>query len=189
MESDAVAKAHEALKLFSTIERSGVFDDKDAERLAVSHQTSEGGKKPSKTAVAAPQSAGAAKRPNPGVDEAIMTKLHRRNKELVAEVEALKLQLSGAPAPAAGQPASSGGAHGPQAALSRAETRLLQKQLSDLRTVNLRSIDNGEATGKVNKEVKDFFHLSRQKMLEDSAALEVERSLWNAALLAAEDSL
>ena len=163
-DSDAIAKAHEALQLFSAIESSGAFEDKrDAERLAATKQPSIGrdrnaaGSSQRTSSTSAPRgAAGAAK-----VDDAIMTKLHRRNKELVAEVEDLKRRLSSGSIPR-DQP--SNGSSAPTAhselALVRAENRLLQKQLAELRAVNLRSIDAGEATGKVNRDVKEFFHVS-----------------------------
>uniref|UniRef100_A0A7S1MT80 Uncharacterized protein n=1 Tax=Neobodo designis TaxID=312471 RepID=A0A7S1MT80_NEODS len=198
--SDAIAKAHEALELFSAIESAGVFDSKDAERLAAANREPESKKsrntreKERSGAPTAATSSRTAASKNAGVDEAIMTKLHRRNKELTAEVERLRQQLGSAEcheqqpctsAPDATRDASKRSMC--DLALARAETRLLQKQLNEIRAVNLRSIDKGEATGKVNKEVKDFFHLTRQKIIEDAAAVEVERALWNTALSAAED--
>jgi hypothetical protein len=50
----------------------------------------------------------------------------------------------------------------------------------------LRSIDAGEATGKVNRDVKAFFQATKQKIYDDAVQLEAERLAWNQALLTAE---
>merc|ERR1712083_546182 len=45
----------------------------------------------------------------------------------------------------------------------------LQKQHDELFDAKLECINQGEATGKVNKEVKSFFVATRQRLINDAA--------------------
>lgn len=57
-----------------------------------------------------------------------------------------------------------------------ARARKLQEQYDELLGVKLECIAQGEATGKVNKEVKAFFTALKQKMTNDALFAEVERA-------------
>jgi hypothetical protein len=142
-------------------------------------------------AASRPPTGAAAEAPRPTTADQASLQLRVREQE--ATIAALRAQLQQVQATAAAAaavgaaPTSSpagGAATSVSDATAAAELRLVREQLVQSRkqydalaTVNLDCVREGEATGKVNKEVKAFFVTTRQKMLEDSAAQEAERAL------------
>jgi hypothetical protein len=143
-------------------------------------------------AASRPPTGAAAEAPRPTTADQASLQLRVREQE--AAIAALRAQLqqvqataAAAGAAAAAAPTSSpagGAATSVSDTTAAAELRLVREQLAQSRkqydalaTVNLDCVREGEATGKVNKEVKAFFVTTRQKMLEDSAAQEAERAL------------
>ena len=144
------------------------------------------------------------------VADAITKRLHKKNQELVAQIErlkkethpeasgaqpsseafhalsplkreierkdkeirALKEMLSGGPSTASRK----GAASEKLGVLAEARAKKLQEQYDELVQVKLECIAHGEATGKVNKEVKAFFTALKQKMINDALFAEVERA-------------
>lgn len=95
----------------------------------------------------------------------------------VQEVESLRAQLK--------QQQNASNAKQSQSAASitsemdRMELLQLRKQYQDLLGIKIEILERGESTGKVNKEVKDFFVAAKSKLVSDVAARETERALWN----------
>ena len=71
----------------------------------------------------------------------------------------------------------------------RAQVKGLKQQLDDTIAAKVECIVQGEATGRVNKEVKAFFVSTRQKQLDDAARFDAERALWQAQIMALEDKV
>jgi hypothetical protein len=194
MSHDSNARAQEALRLFAQIQAAGVFEDKAD--VAAKPRAAQGGASPRRAPSASRVRQTTPSRTEPHhkqVDDAVIAKLHKRNKELIAELESLKLRLASSEhntgnsdAIVVGEHSKQHAQHSPESVLLRAETKLLKRQLEELRAANLRSIDAGEATGKVNRDVKAFFQATKQKIYDDAVQLEAERLAWNQALLTAE---
>lgn len=67
--------------------------------------------------------------------------------------------------------------------LLRQRVQLLERQLGELSKHRLEAIVAGEATGKVNKEVKDFFSVMREQLVDSLALAEAERFTLNERLM------
>lgn len=142
--------------------------------------------------------------PSPSLTDEIVRRMHEKNQALIKEVKDLKEQLGGKSARAThGQiissAQSSASTEGLAAQLScstvhdrvdvaflRARVLELQAQLDELQLRRLDSLDAGEATGRVNKDVKEYFVAMRNRLLQHLAATEAERILYNEILVRAE---
>ena len=161
------------------------------------------------------------------VADAIMKRLHKKNQELIAQVEQLKKK---AVEPSASLMSSTGSSTSlveqlrqdlarrdieiralrdslssstatkrEPAATSSSTARLMQlhnaerekwkAQYNDLLAVKLEFIAQGEATAKVNKEVKNFFQAMKTKMVDDALHREMERAAMNELLFELEQRL
>lgn len=272
----ASRRIQEALQLFQELQNAPIADIDDGDRLRGSsapHST----QKPSNDhhnamALAKKPHAPGAKHPPPHLEElkhklqvadAIMKRLHKKNQELVTQIEAMKAsggvpiksredaegaaaaddvqrlrrdcalrdkeiqqlkeqlrsaanheaqhdvkaKLTSSPRPVAdkattkeekpkGAPQASPAKDAIQGSRSRvlaqlheAERTKWSAQYNEIVNVKLECIAQGEATGKVNKEVKAFFTALKQKVMDDAVHYEVQRAAMNEALFDAEMKL
>jgi hypothetical protein len=141
------------------------------------------------------------------VNEAILKQLHKKNQALQAEVARLTKALEQSKPSSSGVDSSapvkgnsqlqelenlraqlkqqqagekkSLSAASITAEMDRLELLQLRKQYQDLLGIKIEILERGESTGKVNKEVKDFFVATKAKLVSDVVARETERALWN----------
>lgn len=99
----------------------------------------------------------------------------KANSQQLQELENLRAQLR---QHQAGEKKGSSGASIP-VEMDRLELLQLRKQYQDLLGIKIEILERGESTGKVNKEVKDFFVATKAKLVSDAVAREKERALWN----------
>lgn len=190
--SDATSRAQEALELFKRIEKvTQVFDTKDDERIRVASTPKREARADEANVQRRTTPLQAKVKPDSELNDAVLKKLHARNKELSAQVDELTSRLSstGSAKSLLAVPKTQSDSMAIELAVVRGQCKQLQKQLDDLRKVNLSYIQQGEGTGKVNKEVKAFFQATRAKFIDDAARLEAERTCWGALALELERSL
>lgn len=218
-------RVQEALQLFSELQSVSIADVNDGDRLRTSSA-------PSNTARASPAAASKSVpakkassssshveelRHKVSVADAIMKRLHKKNQELIAQLE-----VRGASGPGTDvvpqlrreiaardreiqqlKSTVRSGGRGLQAETSDpisssarvlqqlhdVERRKLNQQYNALTESKLELIAQGESTGKVNKEVKMFFQALKQKLLDDAIYYDASRAAMNECLFDAEYKL
>lgn len=214
-------RVQEALQLFSELQSVSIADINDSERIRTSSAPANAARP---VAPVAPSKApGKKSNPQNHVDElkhkvsvadAIMKRLHKKNQELIVQLEARgggdgtaggdssvvatqlrreiaardkeiqQLKSSVRPRDDAIQSSSR-----VLQQLHDAERRKWNQQYGALVDSKLECIAQGESTGKVNKEVKAFFQALKQKLLDDAIYYDASRAALNEALFDAEYKL
>lgn len=218
-------RVQEALQLFSELQSVSIADINDGDRLRTSSAPSNIVRPAAPVAPSKPvagkklpsQSHVEELKHKVNVADAIMKRLHKKNQELIAQLESRGDQsavVSGDSSHVVAQLRkdivtrdkeiqqlkstlrSSGQRDDPIPSSSRvlqqlhdAERSKLNKQYNSLAESKLEYIAQGESTGKVNKEVKLFFQAMKQKLLDDAIYYDASRAALNESLFDAEYKL
>jgi predicted RNase H-like nuclease (RuvC/YqgF family) len=219
-------RVQEALQLFSELQSVSIADIHDGDRLRTSSAPSNAARPAAP--VAPPKPSGGKKAPSQShveelkhkvnVADAIMKRLHKKNQELIAQLESrgdhsATAQFGDSTSVVAQlrkdianrdreiqQLKSSLRTNGQRDDAIPSSSRVLQqlhdiergklnKQYNSLAESKLEYIAQGESTGKVNKEVKLFFQAMKQKLLDDAIYYDASRAALNESLFDAEYKL